>query len=138
MSEEIRQRFEEWRNKCGFGSLPYIPLFEAYDAVHKFRDEWFQRLEEENKLQIGANVYLRKLFDDLEAKNKKLKEALEHIREYWNGGNESAVNAIEEAEETAREALESEDSETTKEDSRDYDKDGFFDVEKHREKYHSD
>ena len=44
--------------------------------------------------------------EELEAENKRLREALEHIKEYWNGNPESAVDAIEEAIHTAEEALE--------------------------------
>ncbi len=32
-------------------------------------------------------------------------DALIHIKEYWNGGSESAVDAIEEAVSTAKETL---------------------------------
>ena len=37
--------------------------------------------------------------------NREMVEALEHIAEYWNGGSESAVDAIEHAIETAQEIL---------------------------------
>ena len=56
MSDEIRERFEQWRNKCGFGSLPYIPLFEAYDAGHKSRDEEVWKLEAEKVKAFGAGL----------------------------------------------------------------------------------
>jgi len=36
---------------------------------------------------------------------EEIKEKLEHIIEYWNGGNESAVDAIEEAIETAKNSI---------------------------------
>lgn len=43
--------------------------------------------------------------DALKAASAALVEALEHIEEYWNGGRNSAVDAIEEAKETASAAL---------------------------------
>ena len=45
-----------------------------------------------------ANAYLIAAAPDMH-------EALEHIVEYWNGGHESAVDAIEHAIETAQEVL---------------------------------
>lgn len=50
---------------------------------------------------------LSEYIEQLQAENEKLKEALEHIIEYWNGSDNyrATADALEEIIETARQAL---------------------------------
>ena len=80
---------------------------ELYSALQRF-------IERRPKMHIAPkqdddDIIIANAFDELERlreENKRLREALEQIKEYWNGNPESAVDAIEEAIHTAEEAVE--------------------------------
>lgn len=81
--DKIREEFEKEFKNVDFSDedIPTFVLkeqcYEGFEACWESRDE----------------------------KIKKLRDALEHIIEYWNGNTESAVDAIEEAIETAENVL---------------------------------
>lgn len=126
MSDEIRERFEakykksdyiKWNNKenryrsTRHSSTHYDICrhfnthLAAYVDGHKSRNPELKELTEKLWDSDQLVDMLNHEKEGLKAENKKLREALEHIAEYWNGGNESAVNAMIEAEETVEEAL---------------------------------
>ena len=77
------------------GLVNEIQSLQAENATLKTKIEQMQEA-----IAYDAGNYLT-----MQADNARLRNALEHICEYWNGGNESAVDAIEEAISTAEDAL---------------------------------
>lgn len=73
------------------------------DLVKRLRDA------DENSQQrvLGSRIFCEAAarIEELEAENARLRDCLTGIEEYWNGGNESAVDAAEEMRDRARAAL---------------------------------
>jgi hypothetical protein len=86
----------------------YDVIKESYKAGYQAGQERLHTAETEKELDISEarrlrnyDVYMRGYREG----RKSLIPVLEHIIEYWNGGSESAVDAIEHVIDEAEEAL---------------------------------
>ena len=107
MSEISEQEIHTMLKLVAMGETDLIPDNKLSAALQKIRSMQAENATLKTKIEqmqetiaYDAGNYLT-----MQADNARLRNALEHICEYWNGGNESAVDAIEEAISAAEDAL---------------------------------